>query len=82
MLSYVRVSVLCILCVLGAGAGAGAKRRRAKPVDPAGEVSCAGGALAHAAAIRELVVTTDPLVCDSCCCEMEMILRCLIAGET
>ena len=33
--------VLCMLSVLGAGAGA--KRRRAKPVDPAGEVSCAGG---------------------------------------
>ena len=33
--------VLCVLCVLGAGAGA--KRRPAKPVDPAGEVSCAGG---------------------------------------
>ena len=33
------------------GAGAGAERRRAKPV-----------ALALAAAIRELVVTTDPLI--------------------
>ena len=35
------VWVCCVCCVLGAGAGA--KRRRAKPVDPAGEVSCAGG---------------------------------------
>jgi hypothetical protein len=45
------------------GAGAGAERCRAKPVDPAGEVSCewAGRELAHAAAIRELVITTDPL---------------------
>ena len=32
------VWVCCVCCVLGAGAGA--KRRRAKPVDPAGEVSC------------------------------------------
>ena len=30
-----------VQCVLGAGAGA--SRRRAKPEDPAGEVSCAGG---------------------------------------
>ena len=57
MLGYVRVGVLCVL-----GAGAGAKRRRAKPVDPAGKVSCVGRALAHAAEIRELVVTTNPLV--------------------
>jgi hypothetical protein len=41
VLSYVRVGMPCVLCVPGAGAGA--KRRRAKPVDPAGEVSCAGG---------------------------------------
>ena len=33
-----RVGVLCVL-----GAGAGAKHRQAKTVDPAGEVSCAGG---------------------------------------
>jgi hypothetical protein len=42
------------------GAGAGAERRRAKPVGPAGEASCASSRAL--AAIRELVVTTDPLV--------------------
>ena len=31
-----------LLCTV-LGAGAGAERRRAKPVGPAGEVSCAGG---------------------------------------
>ena len=31
-----------LLCT-ALGAGAGAERRRAKPVGPAGEVSCAGG---------------------------------------
>ena len=31
-----------LLCTV-LGAGAGVERRRAKPVDPAGEVSCAGG---------------------------------------
>jgi hypothetical protein len=50
--------------VLGAGAGV---RHRAKPVGPAEEVSCAGRALALAAAIRELV-TTDPLI-------VELLLR-------
>jgi hypothetical protein len=31
-----------LLCTV-LGAGAGVERRRAKPVGPAGEVSCAGG---------------------------------------
>ena len=35
------VTVCSVLSMLGARAGA--KRRRAKPVDPAREVSCAGG---------------------------------------
>jgi hypothetical protein len=71
---YVRESVL--------GAGAGAKRRRAKPVDPAREVSCAGGDLALAAAIRENWWSQQTRwFVHSCCCEMEVILRCLIGGE-
>ena len=46
----------CAVCVYVLGAGAGAQRRRAKPEDPAGEVSWrAGRALALAAAIRALV---------------------------
>ena len=51
------MSVLCAcMSQYVLGAGAGAQRRRAKPEDPAGEVSWrAGRALALAAAIRALV---------------------------
>jgi hypothetical protein len=48
------------MCVLGAGAGA--SRRWAEPEDPAGGGAArAGRALALAAALRALVVTTGPL---------------------
>jgi hypothetical protein len=53
------------------------RRRRGAP---SGEAARAGRALALAAAIRKPVVTTDPLVVQKCCCEMEVILRCSTGG--
>ena len=65
----------CNQAVLGAGQQREALSSEAYGSSRRGELRGPGRALALAAAIRELVITTDPLLV-SCCCKKEGILHC------